>query len=63
MKVKLNDKEIVVEFELNERRPSSTGRSLIRFTTGGFIPIPNSSLLISMTVIEKRGRGSIMVEE
>jgi len=61
MRVELEGKKMVVEFELDDKgRPSSTGKSLIWFTTGGFVPIPNSNLSISMTVIERKGKGIIV---
>ena len=53
-KVAVNGNEVAIEFDLEEPHPSSTGRSQIRYTTGGYLPLPGSSgLLISINVIER----------
>lgn len=52
MKVQIKGSKCMVEFDIDEDgRTSSTGKSNIHFTTGGFQAIPNTDKRINVTVI------------
>ncbi|UCG52849.1 MAG: hypothetical protein JSW58_04655 [Candidatus Latescibacterota bacterium] len=50
MKVKVNGNTVTATIELREGRPSSTGKSTILFTTGGYVPIAEG-MRISINII------------
>jgi len=51
MKVTKKGKTVTVVFNLNDQGvPSSTGKSLVHFTTGGFTPL-DAQYRINLTVI------------
>jgi hypothetical protein len=54
MNVKRNGNKMVIEIELDpEGWPSSTGKSLVVFSSGGFVPV-DEELKVNLTVIKKR---------
>lgn len=54
MNVKVNGKQITITFELQPARPSSTGKTNIVFTTGGYKPITDTDMRINLTVTTPR---------
>lgn len=55
MKVTVKGDTVVIELKLQKARESSTGKSLIRFSSGGFKDVDgNNSLRANVTVIERK---------
>lgn len=53
MNVKREGNRLTIEVELDPKgRPSSTGRSMVVYSSGGFVPIENG-LKVNLTVIKK----------
>lgn len=58
MDIKIDGRKVVVTFNLQEPRPSSSGKSDLLYSTGGFVPINGTDMRINLTVIKpRRGRG------
>jgi len=49
---KLEGKTLTLTIPLEEPRPSSTGKMLIRFTSGGFTQVHTNGLRVNLTVAE-----------
>ncbi len=54
VKATMKGKRIVIELEIGEGRPSSTGKSLVVATTSGYMPIDGAQNgeRLSLTVIK-----------
>ena len=54
MKIAVNGNKILIEAELTPGVPSSTGKSLVVFSTSGFVPVEGSDLKLSINIIKPR---------
>jgi hypothetical protein len=54
MKATLKDNILTVEMPVSEGKRSHSGKTMLVFTTKGFIDVPNTNLRISINVIGKR---------
>jgi len=53
MECKLKGDELILTLHLEKGQLSSTGKSLVRFSSGGFQPIPGGNgLKVNVTVIQ-----------
>lgn len=56
MDVSVNGDELTIKVKLGKPTPSSTGKSMIRFSSGGFQGINGTNgLKVNLTVIQKGG--------
>ena len=53
MEAKIEGDMLTIKIRLTEGTISSSGKSLVVATSGGFIPIPGSELKISFNVIKQ----------
>ena len=51
MDASVKGESIALSFKLEKGRPSSTGKSTVRYTTGGYVSLGNN-LRVSVNVIE-----------
>ena len=54
MEATLKDNVLTVKVPITEGKRSHSGKSLLVFTTKGFVSVPNSDLRISINVIGKK---------
>ena len=54
MKATLKDKILTVEMPISEGKRSHSGKTMIAFSTKGFVNVPNTNLRISINVTSKR---------
>ena len=54
MKATVNGNKVTIEAELTPGVPSSTGKSLLVFTTGGFVPIEGTGFKVAINIIKSR---------
>jgi len=54
VEVKVSGKKVTITFELQPPRPSSTGKTNIVFTTGGYVPVSGTDMRVNLTAIAPR---------
>lgn len=52
MQAKLDGNILILTIPLEAPRPSSTGKMLLRYTSGGFTQVTNNGLRVNLTVAE-----------
>jgi hypothetical protein len=54
MKATLKDNVLTVEMPLTEGKRSHSGKTMLAFTTKGFVDVPNTNLRININVTSKK---------
>jgi len=55
MEAILNGDDLTIKVKLEQGKPSSTGKSTVRYSSGGFQPVPKGNgLRVNVTAIEKK---------
>lgn len=55
MKAVLNGNKLTIEVEIDPKgQPSKSGKSVVVYSSGGFVPILNGELRVNLSIIKKK---------
>ena len=56
METKVTGNKVTIELDITKGVPSSTGKSMVVFSTSGFVPVEGTDLKVSINVIRPNKR-------